>query len=245
MAGCASVPELHRAHPALAQRKAEIGSAGLLPPLIAIYEEQAALPTREWVPRAEWSAAAADAATRAFAEEMALDAIPVVRIRKEDPGAQDLAGLYRAVEFSFLRHAWHAGKLDSLIETFPEKAQFFEYSVGPVKELMERYQVDALWIVRGFSVVPTTGARVMDAVETAVGILSALGGGVGPVVRRKIAISVALIDKSGNVIYYGMANDTVSRRDDQAIAGSDFRNAGIARDLVRNALRQYRRATAP
>ena len=210
-----------------------------------MYEEQAALPIRKRVPRAEWSAAAAEAAALAFAGEMAVERIPVVRIRGEDPESRDLAGLYRAVEFSFLRHAWREGELDSLMETFPEKARSFEYSVGPAKALMERYQVDALWILRGFGVVPTTGAQVMDAAETAIGILSALGGGVGPVLHSKVGISVALIDKGGNVLYFGIAKERANQRADQAITGSDVRDPDIARALVRNALQQYRSEPAP
>lgn len=212
MAGCASArPVL--THPELPRKKQDIAVVGVLPPAIRMLEEQARFGMNEAVPRDDWSSAANDSLAKAFAEEMAADRVGLVPIGVDDPDTRELVELYNAVEFSILRHAFEKNTGELLPrEPFPEKLVSPDYSLGPAVEFMDRHHVDALWILRGFNLLPTTGAKVKHGVEVALSVLAALGGLVVPVVDlQKIQLRAALVDRAGTILYYGVANDRTAR----------------------------------
>jgi hypothetical protein len=246
--GCATtLPS--RTHPELPQRKGGIASVGVLPPAIAMFEERAGFGMNKAVPHDEWSSAAADVVAKAFAEEMAADHLHVVPIPVEEPEAGEFAGIYSAVEFSILRHAFEKNTGEILPrEPFPEQIRNLDYSLGPAADFMDRHHVDAVWMVRGFNLLPTPGANAKHGVDIALSVLGALGGVAVPVFElQKIQLRVALVDRTGSVLYYGVADDRTEPPD--AEEGTDppldLRDPRTARHYLEAALSAYRGTAAP
>lgn len=256
-AGCAS--PLYRTHPDLSAGKSTTGRMGLLPPTIAMYEEQYRF---KLVPREEWSRQATDAVRKAFVEEMTAAGIPVAAIDGEDRELAEIAGLYAAVDFSIARHVYE----NALHEAFPAKARAFDYSVGPAAEAMERHRVDAFWIVTGTNLLPTVGTRIADVVDVLMAIAGGLGG--APTfssVLMKLDFRAALVDRNGTILFFcklgpadlWQAPGSHDSADVSAAAGSagpaekegfvreDLRAPGIARRYVRALISEFRKATAP
>jgi hypothetical protein len=256
-AGCAS--PLYRTHPDLSPRKSTIRNAGLLPPAIAMYEEQYRF---KLVPREEWSREATDAVRKAFIEEMTAAGFPVAAIDGGDRELSEAADLFGAVDFSIGRHVYE----DALKETFPEKVRVFDYSLGAAGETMERHRVDAVWFVTGTNLLPTVGTQIADAIE----VLMAIAGGIGRVPTfssslMKLEFRAALVDKSGTVLFYCRVSETdlwqaAQDRDrvdpsrtregpvpegDDAFVRDDIRDPRIARRCVRALISEFRKATVP
>jgi len=265
-AGCAYGPS-YRTHPELPRRKSGIAAVGVMPPAIRMFEEQAKFGLNEVVPHDDWSSAADQAIARAFAEEMAADRVPLVPIGADDLEAKEVVELYNAVEFSILRHAFEKNTGEMLPrEPFPEQVRTLDYSLGPAVEFMDRRHIDALWIVRGFNLLPTTGATVKHGVDVALAVLAALGGVVVPVIDlQKIQLRVALIDKTGSILYYGVADDRTARppasppaepvptsgdslsdsAGEPSFPDVDLRDPRAARHYLQSALSGYRAKGAP
>lgn len=260
-AGCASAPS-YRTHPDLPQRTSTIRTVGLLPPMITMYEEQYKFGLNKVVLHDEWSPDAANAVRRAFIDETAAIRMPLTVIDGEDREANDLLDLFSVVDASIQRHSYEqeSGALPPR-EPFPEKLRSFEYSLGPAGEMMERHQVDAVWIVTGFNLLPTTGARVADTVAVFIGILSAMGGGPGPLILKKTELRAALVDKNGAIVFYTKLDESNvpqaerkpghydavqgERTIDQAAeepVKKDMRDPRFARRYIRALLSEYQEA---
>lgn len=91
-AGCAS--PLYRTHSELSRRKNAIHNMGLLPPAIAMYEEQYRF---KLIPHEELFPEATNAVRKAFIEEMTTAGFPVVAIDGEDRELNEMADLFGAV----------------------------------------------------------------------------------------------------------------------------------------------------
>ena len=265
-AGCASAPS-YRTHPELPQRKPGIAAVGVLPPVIRMFEEQARFSLNEAVPHDEWSKAADEAVAKAFAAEMASDRVPLVPIATDGLEENDLAELYSAVEFSILRHGFEKQTGEMLPrEPFPEQVRSLDYSLGPAAELMDRHHVDAVWIVSGFNLLPTAGAKAKRGLDTFLTILSALGGvGVPNIQLQKIQLRVALVGRNGGILYFGVAdyrtpapgaqppleaaptdgNPAPGAVGEATYAAIDLRDPRAARHYLRAALAGYREKAAP
>lgn len=257
--GCASAP-IYRAHPELPQRAGTIKTVGLLPPMVSMYEEQYKFGLNKMVPRDDWFREATEAVKKAFIDEMAAIRMPAKVIKGEDPDLNDMLDIYSAVDVSIARHVYGDWK-----EMFPEKARSFDYSLGPARELMERHQVDAVWIVTGFNLLPTMGAQWGDATGTFLEIMSALGGhGLPSVKLKKFEFRAALVDKSGEIVFYAKLDESDvpqerqnagqfdaaqgERTTGQAAAEEpvkeDMRDPRFAGRYVRALLSEYRKAVA-
>jgi hypothetical protein len=246
--GCVSVPP-YRAHPDLLREKPAIRTVGVLPPKIAMFEERARFGLNATVAHEEWSRAAEEAVADAFADEMAADGIAMVPIGvADDPEAEEIAELSAAVDFSILRHAFEKNSGEVLFrEPFDEQLRAFGYSIGSAADLMDRHRVDAVWIVRGFNLLPTAGARAKHGADITLAILGALGGVAVPVLDlQKIQLRVTLIDRSGTVLYYGLADGRAGKpeAEDEYVA-VDLRDARAARHYLRAALADYRAQGPP
>jgi hypothetical protein len=266
MAGCASAP-LYRKHSDLSQRKRIIKTVGLMPPVISMYEYQAALGVK-LVPKDEWSPAAAGEVTKAFISEMGDTPSPMVVIGgREERDLDEMVELFGPVDLSLRQHAYESksGEMPPR-EPFPEKIRFLEYSLGPAREAMARKGVDAVWIVRGYNNVPTLGAKVKEGVEILLDVMAALGR--APAVTRtliKIELSVALVDKDGTILFYNRIDDQqigpVSQEYPDQAAGTkkvpedgtpmgreygeeDLRNPRVARHYIKTLLSDFRTEAA-
>ena len=266
-AGCASVPS-YKAHPELLQRKGGIRTIGLLAPTVSLYEEQPRFGLNKLEQHDEWSPAAVEAVTKAFSAEMAAQGYTVVTVAADDSELKEAAELFSAVEFSIQRHAWDV-PTDTMPprEPFPEKVKTLDYSIGPLQAALEKHNVDAVWIVRGFNLLPTTGAVLKEGLEVMVGILAAAGGAVFPTAQfRKIELRTALVDRNGTVLYYGVADDQGGwptrespdgsvparsgelepvRSEEHVNLEKDLRDPRVARHFIRAALSGFREGTAP
>lgn len=267
-AGCASVPS-YKAHPELLQRKGGIRTIGLITPAVGMYEEQPRFGLNKLEQHEEWSSAAVEAVAAAFSAEMAAQGYTVVTVAADDPELKEAAELFSAVEFSIQRHAWDV-PTDTMPprEPFPEKVKILDYSVGPLQAVLEKHNVDAVWVVRGFNLLPTTGAVLKEGLEVMVGILAAAGGPVflPTALFRKIELRTALVDRNGTVLYYGVADDQGGWPTQESPSGSvpagrgelepvrsaehvnlekDLRDPRVARYYIRAALSGFREGTAP
>ena len=222
--GCASS---YKTHPELSQRKSAIRNVGLLPPMVSMYEEQVGL---NLVFHDDWSRQATESLRTAFVDEMAANRLPIILISGESHEANAMADLFKAVEFSIGRHAYD----NAFEEAFPGKVHAFDYSLGPAQEMMEEQQVDAVWIVGGYNLLPTTGAQLTDVKEIALTLTHALLSDAehSPHVLMKVEFRAALVDKSGAILFY--YRDWPS--------SGDVRDPSFARGLVRELLSHYREA---
>jgi hypothetical protein len=165
-----------------------------------------------------------------------------------------MADLFKAVEFSIGRHAYDT----AFRETFPEKAQSFDYSLGPAREMMEEHQVDAVWMVSGYNLLPTVGAQLTDMTEILLALVTSYGGGHAPRILTKVEFRAALVDKNGLILFYykdwpsagGVRDPPFARGSESDMRGAsdatagDVRDPRFARALVRELLSNYRKAVA-
>ena len=256
-AGCAGAP-VYRTNPDWPQRKGSIKTIGLLPPMISVYEEQFRYGLNQVVLHDDWTREAADAVRNAFIEESSARHLPVKVIDGDDRDWTDLLDLYVAVDLSITRHVWEdhglfyrdAGVIhtpplpyDNLkdMEPFPEKARTFDYSLGDARETMERQQVDAAWIISGFNLLPTAGAQARDVADYFFSTIGSLAGSpTNPSVMRKLEIRAALVDQSGQIVFYAILDD--SNVPGEEGAKEDLRDPGLARRYVRALLSAYLKA---
>jgi hypothetical protein len=264
MAGCSFAP-LYVTNRELQTRKNTIRTMGLLPPMIMMFELQYG---DKIIPKDEWSRAATESIRQAFVDEMAASNLSLIDIGGDDQELNDVTDLYNAVDFSIQRHVygeWAHMYGEEKMEIFPEKLRSFDYALGPVSEAMERHQVDAVWLIKGFTLKPTTGAQVEETVGVILSILGSYGaGGGGAPISKKSELRAALVDKSGVILFYCridnsdieeagrnsdqfniMKGEQPNRNAEETHADSqDIRNREIARHYVRKLLAEYRKAVA-
>lgn len=217
--GCVS-PK-YRLHPELLQRKNAIRTVGLLPPMVTMYKSGL-------VVNDNWSHEARESLRKAFVDEMAAVGLSLTPISGESREANDIADLSKAVDFSIGRHAYD----NRFQETFREQVLSFDYSLGSTREMMERHQVDVVWVVTGYNLPPTPGRDALAILLTI--LLNVMGPFPGPMPVTKIEFRAALVDKSGTILFYYR---------DWPPSG-DLRDPRFARERVRELLSEYRMAVA-
>lgn len=100
---------------------------------------------------------------------------------------QDIRALYRAVSMSIRTHTY--GPF-----AFPDKVKNFDYSVGPIDEILKRHGADYLLFVFGQDAVSTGGRKALAVVG---GILTGVHIGWG-----LTQFTVGVVDPSGNILWY-------------------------------------------
>ena len=199
LAACTTTTQgLARARPDLDARLPRIRSAALVALDVKEYEVSAGGVTEL---KEDWSAAARGAIRDALATELRSRQI---ELRVVDPDSDtreeidDLRALSEAINASM---------------SFPNAS--FDYSLGPVSGLVDRYGVDALVFVWGRARLPTGGQKV----------LSALSGSGGTDVGQ---MAMTIVDRSGDLVWFNS----------RALVGvnADLRRAASAIGLVRAVL---------
>ena len=194
--------------------------------MISMYEEQTGL---NLVLHDDWSREANENLRKAFVDEMAANRLPLILISGESDEANDMADLFKAVEFSIGRHAYD----NPFKETFSRKMQSFDYSLGPARQMMDERQVNAVWIVSGYTLLPTGGAQLTDVGEILLTLATSMSYMPhSPRILTKVEFRAALVDKSGAILFY--YRDSPSP--------GDVRDPRFARGLVRELLSHYREA---
>lgn len=192
-AGFAAEQEEFRAPPDFRQRIQKVRTIGILKPDMKIFEITSG-GVKELRP--EWCDEACGHVQSAFTAEFQRFGY---ELKAVDPGAdsekelQEMLSLHQAVVASVLPHAYDGPGL------FPAKKTNFDYTVGPIDNIVGRAGVDALLVVRGVDEISTSGRKAMQTL----GILAGAAVGViaTPNMGRTFLI-VSLIDRSGDLLWF-------------------------------------------
>jgi hypothetical protein len=224
--GCVATPDWYRkyqqpyrSHPDLERRTKAVKVVGVLPPDIKIYELSAGGVADL---RDDWSATGRQAVLRGLDDVLkergvALKALSVDR-DMQGP-VEDLTALYRAVSYSIVEHTY---------KSFPFQAKLenFDYSVGPVDEMLKRYQADAFLLVFGIDEISTAGRKALRGVGLVLGSVTGQ-----PVLSQgTTALNLALVDRSGAVLWYKIAGQD---------GGYDLRDAKSAKAFVQRLVADF------
>lgn len=187
--GCAT----YRTHPAYPERSGSITSSAIVPPEVKIYEFTAG-GMREL--RDDWCKTGRECVRATFLDNLKKRGYNAWIIAAEDEVLRDLEevqALYRAVSASIQIHTYDGPHV------FREKQKNFEYSVGSVEHILQKCGADALIFVSGSDEISTGGRKALIAAGIMVGIFTGV-----PVVPRGgyTTMSVALVDKSGDILWY-------------------------------------------
>ena len=132
---------------------------------------------------------------------------------------EDLTALYRAVSYSIVEHTYQRFP-------FPTKLENFDYSLGPIDDVLKRSRADALVIVYGIDQISTTGRKALRGVGLVLGSITGQ-----PVVSSgTTALNIALVDRSGAVLWYNIAGQD---------GGYDLRDPASARAFVQRLVADF------
>jgi DNA-binding PadR family transcriptional regulator len=225
-AGCVTTPDWYRkyqqpyrAHPELSQRSRTVRVVGLLPPDIKIYELTAGGVTEL---RDEWSAAGRDAVRQGLTEvfkERGIALKPLVVDKDLQRSVDDITLLYRAVSGSIIEHTYRE-------HPFPTKLENFDYSVGSIDPLLQRYQADGIVIVYGVDQISTAGRKALRGVGLVLGAVT----GQAVLSQGTTALTIALVDRTGAVLWYKITGDS---------GGFDLRDSRSAKAFVQRLVTDF------
>lgn len=203
VAGCVATPEWYqmyqgpdRSHPELARRSKAVRVLALLPPDIKIYELTAGGVSEL---RDDWSAAGRETVSRALMQAFKQRNIAVKRLaaeREAQEGFEEVYTLYRAVSASIIEHTYRQ-------HPFPQKLQYFDYSVGALDTVLQRHQADGLVVVYGIDEISTAGRKALRGVGLVLGAIT----GQSVLSKGTTALSLALVDRSGSILWYKIEGD--------------------------------------
>jgi len=194
-AGFAAEQEAFRAPPDFRQRIQKVKTIGILKPEMKIFEITSG-GVKELRP--EWCDEACGLVKNEVTAEFHRFGYELKAI---DPGADsegevgEMLALHGAVVAGILRHAYDGPGL------FPAKKTNFDYTVGPIDNIVRLAGADALLVVRGVDEVSTSGRKAMQTLGilagAAVGIISTPNMG-------KTFLFVSLIDRSGDLLWFNV-----------------------------------------
>jgi hypothetical protein len=224
--GCVATPDWYRkyqqpyrAHPDLARRTQGVKILGVLPPDIKIYELSAGGDTEL---RDDWSAAGREAVLKGLADAFKDRGIALrpLAVDKDMQGPfEDLTALYRAVSYSIVEHTYKN-------PPFQTKLENFDYSVGPVDDVLRKHQADAFLIVYGIDEISTAGRKALRGVGLVLGSVTGQ-----PVLSQgTTALNIALVDRSGAVLWYKIAGDD---------GGYDLRDGKSAKTFIQRLVADF------
>ena len=218
--GCAGAPAAYRKSPQFDSSCKEIKTYGLVKPRVDVVEISAG-----GVPelRDDWCAAARGNVTAALERKFSSKLINLKTIEPDVSSAQEfdeVSALYKVVSYSIKVHTYSAPNI------FPEKVEKFDYSLGPIDRLLERYGCDGLIFVYGYDEISSEGRKALLATGAIVAALT----GVVVVPRGGITtMDAALVDASGTILWYSF----------QGRGGSDLRDPGSAAQMVEQVMSDF------
>jgi hypothetical protein len=216
----AAEQETYRAPPDFLQRMRKVKTIGILKPDMKIFEITSG-GVKELRP--EWCDEACGLVKNGVTAEFQRFGYELKAI---DPGkdtegeVRDMLALHEAVVAGILRHAYDGPGL------FPAKKTNFDYTVGPIDNIVRLAGADALLVVSGVDEISTSGRKAMQTL----GILA--GAAVGIITSPNMGrtfLFVSLIDRSGDLLWFNVQGgagkynlrepDSVSRLVAQSLAG--------------------------
>jgi hypothetical protein len=149
-----------------------IGAPGLILPDVKVYEvsEGGAVELRE-----DWSKTGRENVKNALLQGLRNRNYRVKSLRVDETRAEEMIeiqALYRAVYKSIQLHS-------DGTQPFPQKKKAFDYSLGPLEQILQRCESDSVIFVRGLNQVYAAGKRTF--------------------------LSIALADSAGNILWYGVS----------------------------------------
>ena len=217
--GCVSA---YRAHPELDARIKGIKTIGIFPADIRIYELTAG-DVEEL--RDDWSLQGRENVMKAAPELLRKNKAQTKIIGTQkgtEDEIEDVQALYRTVSYTILQYTYGEYPL-------PQKHKNFDYTVGPIKKLLDPHGVDAVLLLHGFDEISSGGRKALRALSMVTGLLT------GVQMRAGVTgISAALVDKNGTVLWYNIKTDE---------GGYDLRNPGSARGMLKSILSDFPEAT--
>ncbi len=189
----------YRARPEFAQTAGAVRTVGLVAPTVKVYELTAGGQT---VLKDEWSTQGRKAVTESLQRALAQKGWTVKLVEPSGPVKDELEEmrlLYGDVGPSIVRATY-------VYPVFPEKYKNFDYSVGPVKRIVEQAGVDLLILAYGYDEISSGGRSVVNALNAVFGTGSTGGDSF---------LNVALIDRNGKVLWFDveMARGSFDLRD--------------------------------
>lgn len=224
--GCG--PSLHElAVSAFENQVKSYKTIGMGPPDMLLYELTTG-GVREYID--EWSDAASRNFFAAAAKELKFSAVDVrpLELQKEaETELEDVYYLYRAVSRSMRLNSTYRKLLDC-----GDEQTCRDFAVGPLGRLFANQNVDAVLLLHGWSEIESAGRAKARRASKAVAFASAFA----PVRVEAIRdpgtfVSMALVDRSGTVIWY----TTVLTG-----KGYDLRDAGRVDDLTKQMIARLR-----
>jgi len=218
--GCA--PKAYRTHREAKGRGERIGSVGLAPCDTKIHSLSAG-GVQEL--RDDWCDVARENIANAVKIELSNRSIEVTELSAaavETEEFKEIAALYRAVSLSILQHAYGD-------HPFPSKQTEFDYTVGPIEDLLAATGADALIFAYGYDQISTGGRKALM-------FLGVLAGAVTGVVVTPVAgtsiVSIAMVDASGDILWHSVQGGT---------GGYDLRDATSTETLIRTMFEDFPR----
>ncbi len=191
--GCVS--QQYRVNPEFRALSREIRNPILVLPKVEVYELTAG-GVRE--PKQEWSNIGLENVTAAVLQN--LQGIKYQIMDKElspemEEKLEDLRSLYGAVSHSIELHAMN-GQSPHI---FPTKIQNFDYSIGPIDDILKELEADGIIMICGSDEVSTGGRQALMAA----GILaSAVTGSYGALRSGITRVNASIIGANGKIIWY-------------------------------------------
>lgn len=138
-------------------------------------------------------------------------------LKVADPGSDNTAGvrdvllLYEDVVTSILLHAYGGPN------GFPGKKANFDYTLGPIDDILGTAGADALLLIRGFDEISTSGRKTLQTLAVLAG---ALGGVVVTPNMGGTALIVGLVDRSGDILWFNLRSGKggYNLRDPESVA---------------------------
>jgi hypothetical protein len=203
VSGCATNPPW-KLGPGFASAKPAIHRVLLLPSLVDVYEEQFGY---HLVIMPEGSRAGGASLDAALASEAGRSGVELIGADANDPAVAELLDLFVVVDFSIQCHAFKGSE-----QYFPARGKHFDYRLGDVSELLNRYHADAAMVVTGTNLIPTAGTNAQDTANFFLAIVTGVGMHPVPYVYLpKLSLRAALIDETGEVLYYARFDEPAQR----------------------------------
>jgi len=191
----AAEQETFRAPPDFPQRMRKVKTIGILKPEVKVFEITSG-GVKELRP--EWCDEACGLVKSGIAAEFQRFGYELKGI---DPGKDsggeilEMLALHEAVVAGILGHSYDGPGL------FPAKRTNFDYTVGPIDNIVRPAGADALLVVSGVDEISTSGRKAMQTL----GILA--GAAVGIITTPnmgKTFLFVSLIDRSGDLLWFNV-----------------------------------------
>ncbi|MEJ2725912.1 MAG: hypothetical protein P8175_14975 [Deltaproteobacteria bacterium] len=209
-----------RAPPQFAERMKNVRTIAMLRPDIEIFEISSG-GVKEL--RQEWCDEGCEKVQNAFVAEFQRFGYDIEFLdppQDDSSELREILFLYDDVVTSVLKHAYNGPNL------FPAKKTDFDYTLGPIDNVLQPVGADALLLIHGIDEISSSGRKAMQTLGVLAG--AAVGLIAVPNMGRTV-VMVALVDRSGDLLWFNIRGgsggynlrepESVSKLASQSFAG--------------------------